>query len=111
MVGVGAPRLRLIAIGGEPVRHVERRRGMKRSGGISAALDTLLSPEILPTPSSDSDEARRLLRIGGRLRELAEGCLDPAAPALERLGRTVELSGRRRLLAAVPSQARPSGVA
>jgi len=110
---IGLPHLRLIAIGGEAL---EAEPARKQYGGISAALDTLLSRESRAARgargrigSSDCEEARRLLKIGGRLRELAEQCLDPAAPALERLGRTVELSGRRRLLSVVPNAQRPSG--
>lgn len=116
--GSGMPRLRLIVIDGAAIGVREREPTSKQYGGISAALDTLLTREsgLARDPgsrafSSDSDEARRLLKIGGRLRELAERCLDPAAPALERLGRTVELSGRRRLLAVVPNLPRPSGAA
>ena len=110
---IGLPRPPLIAIGGEAL---EAEPARKQYGGISAALDTLLARESKATRgargrigSSDCEEARRLLKIGGRLRELAEQCLDPAAPALERLGRTVELSGRRRLLSVVPNVQRPSG--
>ncbi len=110
---IGLPRPRLIAIGGEAIGGEPTR---KQYGGISAALDTLLARESRAMGgargrigSSDCEEARRLLKIGGRLRELAEQCLDPAAPALERLGRTVELSGRRRLLSVVPTAQRPSG--
>lgn len=110
---IGMPRLRLIALGGQALEAVQ---APKQYGGISAALDTLLSRESRVDcraggriGSSDSEEARRLLKIGGRLRELAEQCLDPAAPALERLGRTVELSGRRRLLSVVANVQRPSG--
>lgn len=109
------PRLRLVTVGGEAVAMSGREQAPKQYGGISAVLDTLLTRESVPVRgaggravSSDGEEARRLLKIGGRLRELAEQCLDPAAPALERLGRTVELSGRRRLMTVVP---RPSGVA
>ena len=101
--------LRLVAVRGAPtVLDDDRQATSPRYGGITAALDRLLSRDLRPihTPigaatGSDTDEARRLLRIGGRLRELAEQCLDPAAPALERLGRTVELSGRRRLLTVI----------
>jgi hypothetical protein len=106
-----APHLRLIMIGGAPVGVTEPESGAKQYGGISAALDMLLTSRDAGgrAVSSDSEEARRLLRIGGRLRELAEQCLDPAAPALERLGRSVETSGRRRLLAVVSELRRPSG--
>lgn len=108
-----ASHLRLITIGGAPVGVTEPEAETKQYGGISAALDTLLTSRDAGgrAVSSDSEEARRLLKIGGRLRELAEQCLDPAAPALERLGRTVELSGRRRLLAVVSDLRRPSGAA
>lgn len=111
---IGMPHLRLVTVGGAPVGLGQREAVPKRYGGISAALETLLSrdaPGAGVRIASDSEEARRLLKIGGRLRELAEQCLDPAAPALERLGRTVELSGRRRLLAVVSDLPGPSGAA
>lgn len=110
--------LRLISVGNSAVVSGNRRRprrGISKYQGITATLDTLLAPDVVPVTdmavaTGMNAEARRLLRIGGRLRRLAETCLDPAAPALERLGRTVELSGRRRLIGAVPAVQQPDGM-